>query len=269
MGRAWRHALARMRGAAYKRAPFRRRMREEGGAAWPPGDRRKAAGASRGRVGMDYADARRRMVDGQLRPSRVTDPLVLEAMRTLPRERFLPPALRSRAYVDEDVVLPGGRCLMEPLVLARLVQLAAVRPDDRALVVCAGTGYGAAVLAFLGARVTALEPDEALRAVAREALSGLDLPGGLVVRDGVPREGFAAGAPYDVILIEGEVPAVPDTLSAQLAEGGRLAAVEGAGVRTGRTVLGRRIGGSVSVLPVFDCATFPLPDFAPAPGFVF
>ncbi len=218
---------------------------------------------------MDYADARRRMVDGQIRPNRVTDPRVLDAMRSLPRERFLPEALRSRAYVDEDVPLPGGRALMEPMVLARLAQLAAVRPDDRALVVCAGAGYGAAVLAWAGARVTALEPDAALRASARQVLEGLALAGSVVVREGVPREGHPAGAPFDIIMIEGEVPEVPAALSAQLAEGGRLVAVQGLGTRGGRAVLGRRIGGSFSVTPVFDCATFPLPDFTAAPGFVF
>lgn len=218
---------------------------------------------------MDYADARRRMVDGQLRPNRVTDPRVLEAMRTLPRERFLPPALRSRAYLDEDVPLPGGRALMEPMVLARLVQLANVRPDDRALVVCAGTGYGAAVLASLGARVVALESDAGLRQIAREALSGLALPGTVQVKEGSPREGYRASAPYDVILIEGEVPEVPESLSGQLAEGGRLVTVLGGGTRSGRAVLGRRVGGAFTLTPIFDCATFPLPDFAPAPGFVF
>ncbi|MBX9699888.1 MAG: protein-L-isoaspartate O-methyltransferase, partial [Acetobacteraceae bacterium] len=108
---------------------------------------------------MDFAESRRRMVDGQLRPNRVTDPLLLDALRSLPRELFLPPALRSRAYLDEDVAIPDapGRVLVEPLVIARLVQLAAARPGDRVLVVCAGTGYGAALLGHLGARVIAVE----------------------------------------------------------------------------------------------------------------
>jgi len=218
---------------------------------------------------MDYADARRRMVDGQLRPNRVTDPRLLEVMRMLPRERFLPEALRSRAYVDEDIRLPGGRALMEPLVLARLVQLATVRPDDRALVLCAGTGYGAAVLAALGARVIAIESEPGLRDAAREALSGLALPGTARVREGTPRDGHPAAAPYDVILIEGEVPEVPPAIADQLAEGGRLVTVQGGGARGGRAVLGRRVGGAFTLTPVFDCATFALPDFAAAPGFVF
>lgn len=218
---------------------------------------------------MDYADARKRMVDGQLRPNKVTDPRLLEAMRELPRERFLPRAVVSRAYADEDVPLPGGRAMLEPMVLARLLQLAAVRPGDRALVVGAGTGYGAAVLARMGARVIALEADEPLLAIARSALPGC-LPAGAVRLEAAnPAQGFAAGAPYDVILIEGEVPEIPAVLSGQLAEGGRLVGVVGEGRRNGRAVLGQRLGGGFTTTAVFDCAVAPVPAFARAVGFVF
>src|SRR4051794_25841983 len=161
---------------------------------------------------MDYADARKRMVDGQLRPNRVTDPRVLDAMRELPREDFLPAAAQARAYADEDVPLPGGRAMLAPMYIARLAQLAAVRPGDRALVVCAGTGYGAAVLARCGARVTAIEPDPALAGIAGKVLAA-NLPAGAVrIEAARPAEGFPGGAPYDVILIEGEVPAMPAAL---------------------------------------------------------
>lgn len=218
---------------------------------------------------MDYADARRRMVDGQLRPNRVADPRLLDAMRELPRERFLPPASRARAYTDQDVPLPGGRAMLDPMTLGRMLQTAAARPGDRALVVCAGTGYGAAVLARMGARVTALEEDAGLAALARQVLAEL-LPAGAVrLEAGRCAEGFAAAAPYDVILIEGEVPEVPAALSAQLAEGGRLVTAVGNGRRQGAAVLARRLGGSISVAPVFDCSVPALPAFAPATGFVF
>jgi protein-L-isoaspartate(D-aspartate) O-methyltransferase len=218
---------------------------------------------------MDYAVARRHMVDGQIRPNRVTNPRLLDALLELPRETFLPRAVQSRAYTDEDVPLPGGRAMLEPMVLAKLVQLAAVRPGDRVLVAGAGTGYGAAVLAQLGGRVIAVEADEPLLAIAREALPAC-LPAGavrLVAAD--PTQGFAAGAPYDVVLIEGEVPEIPAALSEQLAEGGRLVGVLGSGRRDGRAVLGQRLCGSFTLTPVFDCAAAPLPAFAKAPGFVF
>ena len=214
---------------------------------------------------MDYADARRRMVDGQIRPNKVTDPRLLDALRDLPRERFLPPALRARAYVDEDVPLPGGRALMEPMVLARLVQLLAPRPGCRALVVGAGTGYGAAVLARMGATVTAVEEDAALAAIAREAFAAC-LPAAAVrLADGLPPEGEL----FDAVLVEGGVPAVPDRVSGLLAEGGRLAAVVGGGRLNGTAVLGQRLGGAFTVTPVFDCAVAALPAFATPARFVF
>lgn len=214
---------------------------------------------------MDYADARRRMVDGQIRPNKVTDPRLLEALRDLPRERFLPPALRARAYIDQDVSLPGGRALMEPMVLARLVQLLAPRPGDRVLVVAAGTGYGAAVLARMGAAVTALEDDAALAAIAREAFAVCLPPAAIRMAEGLPSEGES----FDAVLVEGEVPAVPDRISGLLAEGGRLAAVLGGGRRSGTGVVGRRLGGAFTVTPVFDCAVAALPAFAAPARFVF
>lgn len=215
---------------------------------------------------MDYADARRRMVDGQLRPNKVADPRLLEAMRELPRERFLPPALRARAYVDEDVALPGGRAMMEPMVLARLAQLLEVRPGDRALVVGAGTGYGAAVLARMGGAVTAVEEDQALAAIAREAFAVCLPPAAVRSADRLPPPDSGA---FDAVLIEGEVPAVPEGVSGLLAEGGRLATVVGSGRRNGVAVLGRRLGGAFTVSPAFDCAVAALPGFAPPARFVF
>lgn len=213
---------------------------------------------------MDWAAARKHMVDGQLRPNRITDPRLLAAWGDLPRERFLPPESRSLAYADRAVPLPGGRAALNPMVLARMIQVAAVRPDDRALVLCAGPGYGAAVLARLGARVVAVEPDAALRAMAAAALAGL-VPAGAVRLEGAePTLGWPPGAPYDVILIEGAVAAIPEAIVGQLADGGRLVAVQ-----DGRAVLGRRAGGTFGLLPQFDAAATGLAAFAPTPGFVF
>lgn len=220
---------------------------------------------------MDYAEVRRKMVDGQLRPSRVTDPRILSAMGDLPRERFVPPGLAARAYTDEDVALPNGRSLMEPLVIARLIQLLSLREDERLLLIGAGTGYGAAVAGRVGARVTALEEDAGLAAAARAALGGVMPSSAVTVVHGPLAEGHAAGAPYDAILIEGEIPEVPARISGQLAEGGRLATVLAAAQRgrSSRAVLGRRLGGAFTVSDVFDCAVAPLPAFRPQPGFVF
>ena len=220
----------------------------------------------------DFTTARQLMVDGQLRPSKVTDPRILEAMRRLPRERFLPPSVAALAYIDEDVPLPGGRVLMEPLVLARLIQLAAPRAGERVLVIGAGTGYGAAVLAATGASVVALEEDSALLALARPALAAL--APAVVIAEGALGAGWPSGAPWDVIVIEGAVPAVPSAIAEQLRpETGRLvtvlAASGPAGAGHGRAVLAERTPAGLAMRPEFDCATPLLPAFRPAPSFVF
>lgn len=219
----------------------------------------------------DMAEARKNMVDGQLRPNRVVDPRLLAAMGDIPRERFLPPHLAARAYVDEDVRLPGGRALIEPMIIAKLLQLLSIRDGDRVLVIGAGAGYAAAVAASCGARVVALEEDAALAAAARRALAGLAGPEALRLVEGPLLGGYPAAAPYDGILIEGEVPEVPGAIAGQLAEGGRLATVLGAAERgmSPRAVLGRRVAGAFSVADAFDCATLPLPAFRRRPGFVF
>jgi len=222
-------------------------------------------------LAQETSESRRRMVDGQLRPNKVTDPRLLAAMLDIPRERFLPPELAARAYADEDVPLPGGRALIQPMMIARLLQLLGLREGDRLLVVGAGCGYGAAVAARAGARVVALEDDHRLANLGRRALSGLLPAGALTLVEGPLTQGHAAGAAYDAILIEGEVPAIPADFPKQLAEGGRLVAVL-APARRGlspRAVLGRRFGESFSLSDAFDCATSPLPAFQPAPGFVF
>ncbi|WP_431284437.1 protein-L-isoaspartate O-methyltransferase family protein [Humitalea sp. 24SJ18S-53] len=216
-----------------------------------------------------FAAARKFMVDGQLRPNRVTDARLLATMGSVPREAFLPPALSARAYLDGDVRFGGGRGLMEPRIIARLIQSLAVRPGDRVLVVGAGTGYGAAVLAGLGARVVAVEPEPQLLAIARPALATLTAPDAVQIVQGAPADGYAEAGPYDAILVEGAVPALPEALTSQLAEGGRLAAVLAGDGRGSRAVLGRRVGTSFGTVDQFDCATLALPGFAPTSAFVF
>ena len=217
-----------------------------------------------------WAEARRHMVDSQLRPNRVTDPLLLAAMGELPRHLFAPASLTARAHADADLPLPGGRAMLQPMAIARLLQLLALRDGDRLLIVGAGTGYSAAIAASLGARVVALEQDEALVAVARRVLPGLLPPGAIELVCAPLPGGHPAGAPYDAILIEGEVPAVPPVIAGQLAEGGRLATILAGGPRGRgpRAVLGRRASGGFSLTDAFDCATAALRTFQPNPGFV-
>jgi protein-L-isoaspartate(D-aspartate) O-methyltransferase len=215
-----------------------------------------------------FADARKRMVDSQIRPNRVTDPRILSAMRRLPRERFLPANVASVAYADEDVPLGNGRFLMEPMVLARLLQAANLGDDERVLVVGAGTGYGAAVLAACGCRVTALEEDSFLLAIAREVLPA-EAPGVTLV-SGPLAAGWPAAAPYDLILIEGAVPEIPAALAAQThQETGRILAVLQNDGRITQAVIGEATPAGLGISPLFDCATPALPSMRKTPSFAF
>jgi protein-L-isoaspartate(D-aspartate) O-methyltransferase len=216
----------------------------------------------------DLTEARNNMVDSQVRPNKVADPRILAAMRRLPRERFVPPSLASLAYADEDVPLGRGRVLLEPMVIARLVQLTAVAEGERALVIAAGPGYGSALLASCGARVTALEDDPALLAQARLLLG--ELAPGVSLGSGPLAAGWPAGAPYDVILIEGAVTDIPPAVSEQLREGGgRLVAICTDGGTGGQAVLAEATMGGLRKQPMFDCASPPIPMLASAPAFVF
>jgi protein-L-isoaspartate(D-aspartate) O-methyltransferase len=221
----------------------------------------------------DFAAQRLTMVESQLRPNEVSDTRLLAAMRELPRELFVPPRVRSLAYIDEAIeIFPSvdgapARYLLAPMVLARLVQLAAVGPDDSVLDVGCGTGYSTGVLARLGRKVVGLEPEPELADAARRALRQVGAEKAEIVEGPLPR-GYKRGAPYDVILLNGSVPEPPEPLIEQLEEGGRLAAVLAKGIQ-GRAYLFVKIAGEASGLPHFDAGARSLPGFHPAPAFVF
>jgi protein-L-isoaspartate(D-aspartate) O-methyltransferase len=157
---------------------------------------------------MDYARARLNMVNNQLRPNRVDDPNVLDAMAEIPRERFLPKALRGVAYADEDLPLPDGSWLIEPRVLARLIQAAGVRPTDVVLVIGCSTGYAGVVLSRLAATVILVEPKATAQAVER-LLDELGVDNAAVVVSDDPAAGDPSQAPFDIIFVVGSVASVP------------------------------------------------------------
>lgn len=213
----------------------------------------------------DFVDSRRKMVDNQLRTVDVTNRAVLDAMGRVERERFAPVPFRDLAYVDSDIRLSGDRFLTAPSTLARLLQLADPRENERVLLVAAGSGYAAAVLSGLCASVTALESDEALAAEARANLAGVD---GVCVVAGPLAAGAPAYAPFDLIVVDGAVAEAPHELFAQLADRGRIVAVEGAGpaavakvhVKDGTVVSSRR---------AFNLSMPSLAEFAREPAFAF
>jgi len=215
-----------------------------------------------------FAEARACMVNSQVRPNRVNDPRIIAAMRRIPRERFLPEAARHLAYVDEDVPLGNGRFLIEPMVFARMLQAAALRAQERVLVIAAGAGYGAAVLDACGGTVFALEEDPDLIRLAHAVLPA-EAPGVTLVTGplaaGCPNEG-----PFDLILIEGAVPEVPAALANQLTpHTGRLIGIVGGAGRTAHAIMGEKTPAGLRSYTLFDCGTPMLPSLRKAPAFEF
>ena len=213
----------------------------------------------------DFAAARRHMVDGQVRTTDVTDLRVISAMLEVPRERFMPPASVSLAYLDLDVPVGGARRLLRPMVLAKLIQAAELKASDRVLDVGCATGYGAALLGRIAGDVVALEQDTALAKTAGDSL--LSQPNVRVVT-GALAEGWAQNAPYDVVIMEGAAELVPEALCQQLKNGGRLVCVLGTGPAS-KAMLYTRSSGEVGGRRVFDAAAALLPGFAKTPVFAF
>lgn len=211
----------------------------------------------------NFETMRDAMVSNQLRTSGVSDPAVAEAMRTVPREAFVPGERADLAYLDIPMPVGEGREINPPLILGRLLTALGPRKGETALVVGAATGYSAAVLAELGVKVTALEENATLAAFAKGAL-----PGSVSVETGPLAAGWAAGAPYDMILIDGGVEHLPDALKAQVRDGGRIAAAVAEGGIT-RLSLGRKAGDALVLEDFSDAEAVILPGFEKPSGFVF
>jgi protein-L-isoaspartate(D-aspartate) O-methyltransferase len=208
----------------------------------------------------DYSGARAAMVDSQLRPQGVSDPAVLQAMATVPREQFLPDQSRPLAYVDRAVAVGPGRFLAAPAVLGQLLTQMAPGRGQRALVVGAGTGYSAALLAAMGLEVVAVESAPELAGKAREL--------GIEVIEGPLEAGHREGGPYEQVLIDGAVELIPDAIIAQLADGGRLGtALVDRGVT--RLIVGRKSGDAFGYLSIGDAGVPALPGFTRAKAFTF
>lgn len=219
---------------------------------------------------IDFAQARRAMVDGQVRVNDVTDAALIAAMLETPREKFVPEARKALAYIDDDVcVREAGaagpaRYLMEPMVLAKLLQALELTPESAVLDVGTATGYSSAVLSRIAGRVVAIEEDATLADAAKGALRGT----GVELVRGPLAAGYPAAQPYDAILLNGCVEQVPAVLLDSLKDGGRLAAV----VRkdsAAKATLFVRSGNNISSRWLFDAAVPQLPGFETPKTFVF
>lgn len=208
------------------------------------------------------------MIDSQIRPNGITDGRIIQAMAALPRELFVPQARRSVAYMDEDIDIGGGRALMEPMALAKLVQLAEIDAEEKVLHIGCGTGYATALLARLAYSVIAIDEDQAFVDQAAANLAALQIENAKVHK-AAHAAGWKAAEPYDAIVIDGRVPMVPEALLQQLQDGGRLVAVVGDQAVATATVFTRH-DGAISSMPAFEASVARLPGVvAERPAFVF
>ncbi len=219
----------------------------------------------------DFSTARQKMVDGQVRPSDVTDSRIIDAMLAIPREAFVPEAQRSLAYLDLDIDVSAGgpakRFLLRPAVTAKLLQAADIKETDDVLVAGCASGYVAALAARLARRVTATECDSALAATAKAALDTLSL-GNVTVKTAAVTEGDSANAPFDVIFLNGATEIVPEGLYRQLREGGRLVGIFAlAGPQRATIVTASH--GDFGHRALFDAAIPVLPGLKRPAAFVF
>ncbi len=222
---------------------------------------------------IDYTTARANMVDSQIRPNKVTDPRIVNAMYDIPRELFVPASMRSLAYMDEEITFPTvgqtsfNRYMMAPMTLARLVHLAAVEAGDMVLDIGCASGYSSVLLARMAGAVVGVESDAALAETASGNIEELEADNAAIVR-GDLAQGYPDEGPYDAILLQGSVREIPEILFAQLKVGGRLVAIIG-NRDMGQACLYRNIAGEISGISSFDAAAPELPGFEAAPEFVF
>jgi protein-L-isoaspartate(D-aspartate) O-methyltransferase len=222
---------------------------------------------------VDNQSARINMIESQLRPNMVRDERVLTAMESLPREIFVPSSMAGIAYMDEDIQVVQGRYILEPMIQARLVQAAMIKPADRILDIAAATGYSSAIVASMATEVFSVESDNTLHAQAASNLASLGIKNVKMIL-GAMNLGWEASSPYDVIIINGCVELIPDAIFAQLNEAGRLVAVmnkqDAANfAHTGQAYLFEKLRGQISSRPLFGANVKPVPGFEQAKGFVF
>ncbi|MEH7826607.1 protein-L-isoaspartate O-methyltransferase family protein [Gemmobacter denitrificans] len=208
----------------------------------------------------DFATRRTMMVDTQIRPSDVTKFTIIEAMLAVPREAFVPPARREVAYVGEHVGLGAGRVVMDPRVLAKMLDALDIQPTDTVLDIGSGLGYSAAVIARMAETVIAVEEDETLARDAQATLSAQDVDNA-AVQVGPLAAGAPKAAPYDVITLQGAVETLPEALVAQLKEGGRIGAIFMDGA-LGVARIGYKIDGQITWRNAFNATAPVLPGFA-------
>ncbi len=213
----------------------------------------------------DYATRRTMMVDTQVRPSDVTKFPIIDAMLDIPREAYVPDALREAAYVGENLTLPGGRTMLDPRTLAKMLDALNIQPDHVVLDLGCGLGYSTALAARLADFVVGVEDDEARADEAQTTLSANNVDNAAVV-SGPLSEGAAKSGPYDTIMIQGAVEEVPAAIIDQLRDGGHIGAIFAEGA-LGVVRIGHKSDGRINWRFCFNAGAPVLADFRKSTSF--
>lgn len=222
----------------------------------------------------EFAVARANMVESQVRPNRVTDRRIIDAMLNTPREVFVPASMRPLAYMEQEIMFESGgrgeaeRFMIAPMTLAQLIQLAEIEPGNIVLDVGCATGYSSVILARVAAAVVGLECEPALVETASRNVLDLEADNAAIVAVDNLSAGYREEGPYDAIVMQGSVPEIPAELCSQLKHGGRLVTVVGDRGR-GEACLVRNIAGDLTTVSAFDAGAPRLPGFEKATEFVF
>lgn len=216
---------------------------------------------------MNFQEQRHNMVEGQVRPNKVTDEAIFDALEAIPRELFVPKSMQGLAYSDAPLKVAKDRYLMPPMVIARMLESAIVEPSDVALMIGVGSGYEAALLGKLAESVVVVEQDAEMVAQSSERLASIDMDA-IAVVEGNMAEGLPKEGPFDVILFNGAIAEMPPAILDQLSDGGRaVAVIHHVGV--GRATVYTKVAGTVTAVEAFDANTPFLAGFEPKASFVF
>ena len=218
---------------------------------------------------QSFDHARKIMLESQIRPNKVIDESVLSAFSDTPRELFVQKSMQNIAYIDEDLPLSNGRYLMEPMVLARLIQSLELKISDNVMIIGVGTGYSAAIISKIVTSVIGIESRAPLIQKAESNLAQLDITNTVLFKERL-QEGYSKAAPYNAILIDGGVSCVPNSILNQLADDGKFVSIYRTdGVAAGEASLWMRSGDNFSRTCLFNAQVPTLEEFKEKPEFQF
>ena len=218
---------------------------------------------------QSFNKARKIMLESQIRPNKVIDEMVLSAFASIPREIFVHKSMQDIAYLDEDLPLSNGRYLMEPMVLARLIQSLQLSASDNVMIIGVGTGYSVAIISQIVTSVIGIESRATLIQKAENNLTELDITNAVLFKERL-QDGFSKEAPYNAILIDGGISYIPESILDQLSNNGKLVSIYRPNIETaGEASIWMRSGTKFSRKCLFNAQVPTLEEFRAKPEFIF